>query len=187
MSTDVRSHKHKVYHLQARSSAVVRAALIYLPRLSAMQFCCCLVTRAVVFFIVHPLSDCNFISICRGNEISPKPAVMSRHSSQRKICSSLKGKHSRLQERPDKLKERTMHDVHQTRSWSVCRVILRKVRCDFDTQSCIFNMIKHCCIWMITEPQRGEELNIFPLKSTPHCCRMGSTCFFVFFKKKKSN
>lgn len=90
MSTDVRSHKHKLYDLQPRSSAVVRAALIYLARLSAMQLRCRHITSAVVFFIIYLLSYYNFISICRENETLPKPAGMSRDSEQGKIGSSLR-------------------------------------------------------------------------------------------------
>lgn len=44
MSTDVRSYKHKLHHLPPRSSAAARGALIYLPRLSLMQFRCCHIT-----------------------------------------------------------------------------------------------------------------------------------------------
>lgn len=90
MSTDVRSYKHKLHHLQPRISAAVRGALIYLPRLSVMQFRCCHITRAAVFFIIYLLSYYKFISICRENQILPKPAAMSRDSEQRKICSSLR-------------------------------------------------------------------------------------------------
>lgn len=83
MSTDVRSYKHKLHQLQRRSCAVLRA-LIYLARLSVMQFRCCHI------LIIYLLFDYNFISVCGESEILPKLAGMSRDSQRRKMCSSVR-------------------------------------------------------------------------------------------------
>lgn len=89
MSTDVRSYKHKLHHLQPRSSAAVRGALIYLPRLSLMQFRCCHIT-VLLYSSSFIFSLTTSLSPSAENETLPKPAVTSRDSQRRKICSSLR-------------------------------------------------------------------------------------------------